>query len=227
MSHYSFSGRSEGSASLYVAPEDIAAYDLPPIFPPLLRKPSVGGATPRRVKSSYFDPDAARDILREYSERDNNREQMVISEDMEDQQNVGVQSSEQPHDEVIYWQTPVSNPVYEIKRPVPPRQCVQCHISVRPLTDDMRRPNPSARTLGVMFKDLKVVGIGSATNYMETFGSKFDPTVLLEKLRGPRSPPLKTILLGFEGVVRPGEMLRKACLYLINISLTILPLQSC
>jgi len=93
--------------------------------------------------------------------------------------------------------------------------------------DDMHRQNPGARTLGVMFTDLKVVGIGSATNYMETFGSKFDPTVLLEKLRGPRSPPLKTILLGFEGVVRPREMLRKACLYLVNISLTVPPLQSC
>jgi hypothetical protein len=46
-----------------------------------------------------------------------------------------------------------------------------------------------------MFKDLRVVG------------SVFNPRVILKKIQALRHPPLRDILSGFEGVVRPGEML--------------------
>ena len=59
-----------------------------------------------------------------------------------------------------------------------------------------------------MFKDLRVVGLGAAANYQPTFGSFFNPRVILEKIQASRHPPLRDILSGFEGVVRPGEMLR-------------------
>ncbi|KAI9428628.1 pleiotropic drug resistance ABC transporter [Lactarius indigo] len=55
-----------------------------------------------------------------------------------------------------------------------------------------------SRELGVMFKDLRVVGLGAATSYQPTFG-------IFEKIQASRHPPLRDILIGFEGVVRPGK----------------------
>ncbi|KAN0136953.1 ABC-2 type transporter domain containing protein [Lactarius tabidus] len=69
------------------------------------------------------------------------------------------------------------------------------------------RAGVQSRELGVMFKDLRVVGLGAAASYQPTFGSFFNPKVILEKIRTLRHPPLRDILSGFEGVVRPGEML--------------------
>jgi ATP-binding cassette subfamily G (WHITE) protein 2 (SNQ2) len=59
-----------------------------------------------------------------------------------------------------------------------------------------------------MFKDLHVVGLGAAASYQSTFGSFFNPMTILEQFGTMRHPPLRDILTGFEGVVRPGEMLR-------------------
>jgi ATP-binding cassette subfamily G (WHITE) protein 2 (SNQ2) len=59
-----------------------------------------------------------------------------------------------------------------------------------------------------MFKDLHVVGLGAAACYQPTFGSFFNPKVILEKIQASLHPHLRDILSGFEGVVRPGEMLR-------------------
>lgn len=63
------------------------------------------------------------------------------------------------------------------------------------------------RELGVSFKDLRVVGLGQAANYQTTLGSLCDPRAWWERLQLLRHPPLRDILSGFEGVVRPGEML--------------------
>ncbi|KAI9448645.1 ABC-2 type transporter-domain-containing protein [Russula earlei] len=63
------------------------------------------------------------------------------------------------------------------------------------------------RELGVLFQDLRVVGLGAAASYQTTFGSIFNPFAILEHIRTFRHPPLRDILSGFEGVVRPGEML--------------------
>ena len=65
-----------------------------------------------------------------------------------------------------------------------------------------------------MFKDLRVVGLGAAASYQPTFGSFFNPKLILEKIQALRHPPLRDILSGFEGVVRPGEMLRTYSLLL-------------
>ena len=64
----------------------------------------------------------------------------------------------------------------------------------------------------MLFKDLRVVGLGSAASFQPTFGSTFNPKVMLESLNNIRNPPLRDILSGFEGVVRPGEMLRTSVL---------------
>lgn len=65
------------------------------------------------------------------------------------------------------------------------------------------------RSLGVAFRNLQVVGTGSADTYLPTLGSVFNPAVILEGLQNQRHPKLKNILQGFEGVVRPGQMLRE------------------
>jgi ATP-binding cassette, subfamily G (WHITE), member 2, SNQ2 len=64
-----------------------------------------------------------------------------------------------------------------------------------------------SRELGVMFKDLRVVGLGTAASFQPTFGTFFNPMTILENIRTLRHPPLRDILTGFEGVLRPGEML--------------------
>ncbi|KAF8623914.1 hypothetical protein AX15_006135 [Amanita polypyramis BW_CC] len=67
--------------------------------------------------------------------------------------------------------------------------------------------NIKTRELGVMFRDLRVLGLGSSASYMPTLGSALNPFVMLENIQNIRHPPLQTILSEFEGVVRPGEML--------------------
>ncbi|KAG1743692.1 ABC-2 type transporter-domain-containing protein [Suillus paluster] len=63
------------------------------------------------------------------------------------------------------------------------------------------------RELGVVFNDLRVVGIGARASLQPTMGSLFSPTSLLRTISAIRHPPVRDILTGFEGVVAPGEML--------------------
>jgi ATP-binding cassette subfamily G (WHITE) protein 2 (SNQ2) len=67
--------------------------------------------------------------------------------------------------------------------------------------------NHKTRELGVMFKDLRVVGLGATASYQPTLGSVLNPFNFLAAIRAARHPPTRDILSGFEGVVRPGEML--------------------
>jgi hypothetical protein len=60
-----------------------------------------------------------------------------------------------------------------------------------------------------MFHNLGVVGLGAAASYQDNLGSLLNPMMVIEKLQALRHPPLRDILSGFEGVIRPGEMLRR------------------
>ena len=66
-----------------------------------------------------------------------------------------------------------------------------------------------SRELGVVFDDLRVVGLGASANYQPTVGSTLNPLQVLDIIKRLRHPPVKDILSGFEGSVRPGEMLRE------------------
>ncbi|TDL15090.1 pleiotropic drug resistance ABC transporter [Rickenella mellea] len=63
------------------------------------------------------------------------------------------------------------------------------------------------RELGVVFEDLSVIGLGATAKYQPTLGSMFNPVRMLDAIQELRHPPVRNILTGFEGVVRPGEML--------------------
>jgi ATP-binding cassette subfamily G (WHITE) protein 2 (SNQ2) len=68
-----------------------------------------------------------------------------------------------------------------------------------------------SRELGVLFEDLRVIGLGASASFQPTFGSTLNPLGIIGAIKTMRHPPLRNILTGFEGVVRPGEMLRKCC----------------
>ena len=68
------------------------------------------------------------------------------------------------------------------------------------------------RELGVLFENLNVVGLGAGASFQPTLGSMFNPKVIIEQIQTMRHPPLRDILSGFEGVIRPGEMLRNILL---------------
>ena len=63
------------------------------------------------------------------------------------------------------------------------------------------------RELGVSFQNLRVVGLGASALHQETFGSALNPLNFVRKCREVLHPATRDILSGFEGVVRPGEML--------------------
>ncbi|KAF8955831.1 pleiotropic drug resistance ABC transporter [Flammula alnicola] len=64
-----------------------------------------------------------------------------------------------------------------------------------------------ARELGVMFQDLRVVGLGATASHQETIGSAINPLNLVGYVKKVRHPPIRDLITGFEGVVCPGEML--------------------
>ncbi len=70
-----------------------------------------------------------------------------------------------------------------------------------------------ARELGVVFRNLRVVGMGASSSHQPTLGTVLDPRSILNVIQRIRHPPVRDIISGFEGVVRPGEMLRKSKFY--------------
>lgn len=63
------------------------------------------------------------------------------------------------------------------------------------------------RTLGVVFRDLEVVGLGASDTQQPTLGSLFSYKTVQANIHAARHPSVRSILSGFEGVVKPGEML--------------------
>lgn len=63
------------------------------------------------------------------------------------------------------------------------------------------------RTLGVYFRDLRVIGTGASSSFQDTVGSRLNPKVAYDDIRRFIRPQTRDILSGFNGVVRPGEML--------------------
>lgn len=99
--------------------------------------------------------------------------------------------------------------------------------SLRPLLNFHNRLDEhdiKRREIGVLFKDLRVVGVGASASYQPTFGSSLNPLNFLNNFRGSLRPATRDILAGFEGVVRPGEMLCESIYALLrDVPLTVTP----
>ena len=76
---------------------------------------------------------------------------------------------------------------------------------IRPRRDEA---GVKPRSLGVVFRNLRVVGLGAIASYQPTLGSILNPLNIVGKIKNVRHPPIRDILSNFEGVVRPGEMIR-------------------
>ncbi|KAG1787456.1 uncharacterized protein HD556DRAFT_1448797 [Suillus plorans] len=63
------------------------------------------------------------------------------------------------------------------------------------------------RELSVMFKDLRIVGVGAHASLQLTIGSMLNPAAILRNTLAMRNQPVRDIFSGFEGIVAPGEML--------------------
>ncbi|KAH9035234.1 hypothetical protein EDB85DRAFT_2143889 [Lactarius pseudohatsudake] len=75
------------------------------------------------------------------------------------------------------------------------------------------RASIQLRELDVVFKDLRIVGLGAATGYQPIFGSFFNARVIVENIQA-RASRRHPALRDSEGIVRPGEMLRMLSLLL-------------
>ncbi|KAG6908741.1 hypothetical protein DXG01_003445 [Tephrocybe rancida] len=64
-----------------------------------------------------------------------------------------------------------------------------------------------SRELGVLFENLHVTGLGSSAAFINTVWSTLNPVTIFRQIQLLRNPPVRNILQGIEGVVRPGEML--------------------
>ena len=72
-----------------------------------------------------------------------------------------------------------------------------------------KEENIKARKLGIVFQNLRVVGLCTSPGIQPTLGSLFNPLTIVRNVQRSQHPPLKKIATDFEGFVGPGEMLRE------------------
>ncbi|KAG9310127.1 ABC-2 type transporter-domain-containing protein [Chiua virens] len=64
-----------------------------------------------------------------------------------------------------------------------------------------------SRELGVLFDQLRVVGKGTSSSFQATIGSQLNLLNIWRAIQNARHSHLRDIISGFQGVIRPGEML--------------------
>lgn len=106
-------------------------------------------------------------------------------------------------DFAVSLQDVVDKCVIHRRPPAAPLPHLSCHARID--WSDVKR-----RELGVLFDNLRVVGLGTSAAQQPTMGSILNPVNWLSGIQHIRHPATRDILNGFEGVVKPGEMLRKA-----------------
>ena len=94
-------------------------------------------------------------------------------------------------------------------------QRIQRRIHYRSVKDGARM-----RKLGVMFRDIRVLGLGVGADVRHNLVSLLYPQSIIKYINTLRHPPVRSIISGFEGVVLPGEMLCKYISWLVSSLLT-------
>ncbi|KAF9817918.1 hypothetical protein IEO21_03112 [Rhodonia placenta] len=103
-------------------------------------------------------------------------------------------------DFAVSLQDVVDKCVIHRRPPAAPLPHLSCHARID--WSDVKR-----RELGVLFDNLRVVGLGTSAAQQPTMGSILNPVNWLSGIQHIRHPATRDILNGFEGVVKPGEML--------------------
>ncbi|KAJ6512945.1 pleiotropic drug resistance ABC transporter [Mycena sanguinolenta] len=141
-----------------------------------------------RISVDHFDPEGFQDLRRSISVASNRRNSKRQSKRYSQLQ--GIPSDSNATLNVVHEAEP-----FDFEK------------TLKFIQGKMEDAEVEGRELGVVFQDLRVVGLGASVSYMPTLGSMLNPLSIFESIRTLRHPPLRNILEGFSGVVRPGEML--------------------
>ncbi|KAG2073835.1 hypothetical protein BDR04DRAFT_1093970 [Suillus decipiens] len=153
-------------------------------------------SSPSRIPVNFFDPDGLNELKRTMSTRSQ----------VHRRQNSHRQRSPRPST-VLPSPTEVGTPSSSSMTSAYGGDPFDFELTLKDLIRRRGEESIKGRELGVMFKDLRVVGIGARASLQPTIGSMFNPAAILRNISAARNPPLRDILSGFEGVVSPGEML--------------------
>ncbi|OSX63435.1 hypothetical protein POSPLADRAFT_1074039 [Postia placenta MAD-698-R-SB12] len=142
------------------------------------------------VDVSYFDPSGVNELRRTMSQmsssRKSNHGHSALPQDVKKNR-----TSDDASDLTL---TPGDGP-FDFEKTLK-------HVVRRIDESDIKR-----RELGVVFEGLRVVGQAASSSFQPTLGSEMNPFKIVEIIRNIRHPAVRDILSGFEGCVRPGEML--------------------
>ncbi|KDR70391.1 hypothetical protein GALMADRAFT_254847 [Galerina marginata CBS 339.88] len=151
----------------------------PPVSPKQVFTRPRGNSSVSRVDVDFFDPDGVHQLRR------------TMTQQKEDEPAQNKRTSQS------------SDATLHVKDDQP----FDFEKTIRHMVRRRDEANIKPRSLGVVFRDLRVVGVTAADSYLPTLGSVLNPKVALEKIQKLRHPPLRNILSGFEGVIKPGEMI--------------------
>ncbi|KAG9313753.1 P-loop containing nucleoside triphosphate hydrolase protein [Chiua virens] len=83
----------------------------------------------------------------------------------------------------------------------------ELEVLIKSILEQSGEDGVQRRELGVMFRDLRVVGLGVGAAVQNNLASPFSPKSIISTIKNLRHPPVRDIISGFGGVVLPGEML--------------------
>ena len=150
-----------------------------------------------RVNLDHFDPEGVRELSRSLSQSSAQARERSLRSDR-------TLAPEEPFSLEKKLRTVLDRYEWLIYVPLGSSSWGVSHKIDRQHDSDVKR-----RELGVYFKDLRVTGVGATVSHQATIGSMFNPKVILEESRGALRPSTRTILHDFNGVIKPGEMLRE------------------
>ncbi|KAF5330227.1 hypothetical protein D9611_010600 [Ephemerocybe angulata] len=156
-------------------------HGAPPSAGHAIQRPQRRMSTASRVSVDFFDPEGMQELQRTLTSRTGNRPVSIaqsLAHSLDSQDTLAVDPDNFDFDKTI-------------------------RTAIRRRDQAEIKP----RQLGVAFRNVEVQGIGASASFQPTLGSLFNPLSVVEEIKNARHPPLKRILSGFEGVVKPGEML--------------------
>ncbi|KAJ2929810.1 hypothetical protein H1R20_g7294, partial [Candolleomyces eurysporus] len=144
-------------------------------------------STASHVSMDFFDPEGVNELKRTLT-----RDRKSMKGELDTEKSKDLEQGSMHSDSTL---------------PVPSEGAFDLEKMIRTIIRRRDQAEIKPRELGVAFRDLNVTGIGSSASYQPTLGSVLNPFSIIEEIKTARHPPLKNILVDFEGVVKPGEML--------------------